>query len=234
LGNLRYAQVHEIRGVLPDFVNGPARRVFRHNSFLDNHAPLRYTILLNDKTAKLRLNLTVRPRHHAMRLPPLPKWNKTTDDIDTSHLFALAQGHEQSLLPSGITFPRTGQIWEAVRDCEVHFVASFTSEALAESRWLPGRPPSQSIAPATPFGQARLSRSERVRVVFADDPKPLVVWFQPLRYHELHTHIVPVEVRSAPHYSHYRLALRTAPTSRWLHHESEFFTEAFRLIEDVA
>ena len=119
-------------------------------------------------------------------------------------------------------------------DCEVHFVASFTSEALAESRWLPGRPPSQSIAPATPFGQARLSRSERVRVVFADDPKPLVVWFQPLRYHELHTYIVPVEVRSAPHYSHYRLALRTAPTSRWLHHESEFFTEAFRLIEDVA
>jgi hypothetical protein len=156
-----------------------------------------------------------------------------TDDIDTREMFALAQAQEQSLLPSGITFPRIGQIWEAARDCHVNFVASFTSDALAASRWLPGQPPPQNITPATPFGLARLSRGEQVRIVFADDHKPLVAWFQPLRYHELHEHIVPVEVRSAPHYSHYRLVLRTAPTSPWLQHESEFFTEAFRLIEDV-
>ncbi len=167
-----------------------------------------------------------------MRLPPLPKWNPVTDDIDAREMFALAQAQEQSLLPSGITFPRTGQIWETIRDCKVHFVAS----ALPASRWLwlPGQPPAQNISPATSFGLARLSRGEQVRIVFADKLKPLVVWFQPLRYHQLHEQIVPVEVRSAPHYAHYRLSMRTAPTSHWPHHESEFFTEAFRLIEDVA
>ena len=168
-----------------------------------------------------------------MKLPPLPKWNQATDDIDTTDLFSLAQEYERSLLPSGITFPRTGQIWQAVRDCDVHFVASFTSDALQESGWLPGRTP-PPVAPATPFGQTRLSCGERVRIVYADSPKPLAVWFQPLRYHELHERIVPAEVRSMPHYSHYRLALRTAPTSHWLHDESEVFTEAFRVIEDVA
>jgi hypothetical protein len=55
-----------------------------------------------------------------------------------------------------------------------------------------------------------------------------------LRYHELHESIVPAEVRNEPLYSHYRLILPTAPTARWLHQESEYFTEAFRPIEDVA
>ena len=170
-----------------------------------------------------------------MKLPPVPKWNPVTDDIDTSHVFALAQEQQKALLPSGITFPRTGQTWEAVRDCEVHFVISFTSDALRELTWLPGRRESESGAPPPPtFGAARLSQGERVCVVFADADKPLTVWFQPLRYHELHESIIPAHVRSAPHYSHYRLTLLTAPTSRWLQNESVYFTEAFRLVENVA
>src|SRR5258705_12139953 len=124
-----------------------------------------------------------------MKLPPLPKWNKATDDIDTSELFARAQDYERSFLPSGITFPRTGQIWEALRECPVNFVASFSSPL--NPVW-PGNHPPDSAAPI-PFGQFRLAQGERVRVVFAEDSKPLVVWFQPQRYDELHDCIVPAE-----------------------------------------
>ena len=167
-----------------------------------------------------------------MKLPPLPKWNKATDDIDTGEFFARAQDYERSFLPSGIAFPRTGQIWEAMRDCQVNFVASFSSALLLKPAW-PGCHPPESAAPI-PFGQSRLAQGERVRVEFAEDSKPLAVWFQPLRYDELHESIVPAEVRNAPGYLQYRLILRTAPTLRWLHEASDYFTEAFRLIEDVA
>jgi hypothetical protein len=171
-----------------------------------------------------------------MKLPPLPKWNAAIDDIDTSQTLALAQQHEKSLLPSNITFPRTGQIWEAVRDCQVHFVVSFTSNALEELVWLPGQCQPQAVALVPTFGRAPLAKGEKVRVVFADADRPLSVWFQPLRYYELHESIVPANVRSAPHYSHYRLTLLTAQTqtSRWLQHETEYFTKAFRLVGDVA
>jgi hypothetical protein len=169
-----------------------------------------------------------------MKLPSIPKWNAATDDIDTSQVLALAQQHEKSLLPSDITFPRTGQIWEAVRDCEVHFVVSFRSNTLQELTWLPGRRQPQAVAMAPPFGRARLTQGEKVLVVFADADRPLNVWFQPVRYHELHENIVPANLRSAPHYSHYRLTLLTAPTSQWLQHGLEYFTKAFRLVGDVA
>jgi hypothetical protein len=176
-----------------------------------------------------------------MRLPPIPKWNPATDDIDTSDLlrhaqdqFRQSQDRERSLLPSDIIFPRTGQIWEAVRDCEVHFFALFKPGLpFGELRWVPGERQPESTAPL-PFGTARLSQGEGVRVVFVDEPKPLTVWFQPLRYDELHTSIVPDDVRSAPRYSHYMLSLRTAHTACCSPDEPAYFTEAFRLIEDVA
>src|SRR2546425_570391 len=166
-----------------------------------------------------------------MKLPPPPKWNTATDDIDTtewaSNLFRRVQDRERSLLPSGIIFPHTGQIWEAVRDCEVYFIASFRrGSAFEELRWVPGqRRPDSPTPPAC--GRARLSRGEKVRVLSTDDPKPLVVWFHPLRYHKLQESIVPAEVRNARGYSHYRLTLRTAHLACCLQHETEYFTEAF-------
>ena len=158
-----------------------------------------------------------------MRLPPVPKWNSALDDIDVESLFAAGRQQEASLMPSGITYPRTRQIWEAMRDCEVGFVTLFKPNMPTELDW----------SRLKPFGQVRLSQAERVRVLSAEASKPLHVSFQPLRYEELHAYIVPTEIRSLDHYSQYFLSLRTAPTQQWLHEVSEFFTEIFRLIEDV-
>ena len=157
----------------------------------------------------------VRPRRRVMKLPPLPKWNKTTDDIDSADFLRRSQDYERSLLPPDLIFPRTGQIWEAVRDCEVNFMA-----------WVP-----KAILPG---GRVRLKQGERVRILTLDGPKPIQVTFQPVRYHELHESIVPHDIRNSPGYQYYVLSLRTAYTICCLRDETGYFHELFRLVEDVA
>src|SRR2546428_12720368 len=152
----------------------------------------------------------VRPCRRAMKLPPLPKWNKTTDDIDTADFLRRLQDYEWLLLPPNIIFPRTGQIWEAVRDCEVDFIA-----------WIPKT--------VLPNGRARLRQGEQVRILPLDDPKPIRVTFQPVRYHELHESIVPHDIRSWPGYQYYLLSLRTAYTVCCMREETGYFHELFRL-----
>ena len=165
-----------------------------------------------------------------MKLPPIPKWNSATDDIDANDLFARSQEYEKSLLPPDLTFPRAGQIWETIRDCQVQFMTLFQPPSPRDFGWISG----QSHNIVAPFGQARLTQGERVQIEFTNETKPLVIWFRPLRYDELQEGIVPAEIRSMPLYCQYRLSLPTAPTSPWLRPGSEFFLTAFRLIEDVA
>jgi hypothetical protein len=81
-------------------------------------------------------------------------------------------------------------------------------------------------------GKARLARGEKVRVVLADEHKPLVIWFQPLRYDELHPSIVPAPVRNLSGYLHYRLTLRTVRTTCCLDSASEYFMQAFQPAEE--
>lgn len=151
----------------------------------------------------------------AMRLPPVPKWNRVTDDIDSKDVLRGARDYERSLLPPDLTFPRTGQIWEAVRDCEVRYIA-----------WIPKSIPSS--------GMAQLRQGERVRILELDDPKPIHVTFQPVRYHELQESIVPREIRRRLGYSRYVLSLRLAYTVCCLREETQFFCDLFRLVEDAA
>jgi len=158
----------------------------------------------------------VRPRRRAIKLPPIPKWSKTTDDIDSKDFVQRSQEYERSLLPPDIVFPRTGQIWEAVGDCEVNFIA-----------WTPTNP-------IFPGGRARLQQGERVRILTLDDPKPIWVSFQPVRYHALHASIVPHDIRNRPGYQRYALSLRTAYTVCCSREEKGYFHELFRLVEDVA
>src|SRR5437867_675271 len=61
----------------------------------------------------------ISPRQRGMLLPPIPKWKKLTDDIDYADFARRSQDFERSLLPRKVVFPRAGQIWEAVRECEV-------------------------------------------------------------------------------------------------------------------
>ncbi len=166
-----------------------------------------------------------------MILPPLLKWNKTTDDLDSGEFSRWAQDYERSLLPHDIVFPRTSQIWEALLDCDVGFSAFFTGSPF-ERVWVPGKRPADFVGPL-PFGRAQLSRGERVRIEPTADAKPVVVWFRPLRYRELPESIMPEDIQKIPRYSHYTLALRLARTSCCWQEEPTYFTEAFRLIEDL-
>src|SRR5687767_12212667 len=73
---------------------------------------------LGASMAELYSKLAAKPR--AIKLPPVPKWNKAVDDIDRADFARQSSAFERSLLPRDVVFPRTGQIWEAVRDCEAH------------------------------------------------------------------------------------------------------------------
>lgn len=150
-----------------------------------------------------------------MILPPVPKWNKTTDDLDTKDYKKRVRDYERSLLPPGIVFPRTGQVWETVHDCEVFFKAWFAK------------------TPATD-GKARLAQGERVRILTVDDPKPLWVHFEPVRYQDLQESIVPHDLRSAPDYDHYELYAGMARIACWLDKETIYFNELLRLVDNVA
>ena len=153
--------------------------------------------------------LTGRLEIGPMKLPPAPRWNKKTDDIDSADFLRRAQDQERSLLPPETVFPRTGQIWEAVGNCQVHV-----------RKWIPGL-----RAPAL-WQDARLLQGERARVLDIHGPKPLEVRFEPLRYTELQE-MIAEGLR-------YELWLRTArcvlPASG---ETTGYFNELFRLVEDV-
>jgi hypothetical protein len=51
-----------------------------------------------------------------------------------------------------------------------------------------------------PGGRARLQQGERVRI-YSQEPKPVQIGFQPVRYDELQSSIVPDEVRNHPRLS---------------------------------
>jgi len=103
----------------------------------------------------------LKPHRRAIKLPPVPKWNKATDDIDRADFARQSEAFERSLLPRDLVFPQTGQIWEAVRDCEVHV--------------------SCTMGPKGPvFSPNVLRKGERIRVLPMNDPKPLLVKFRRL------------------------------------------------------
>jgi hypothetical protein len=146
-------------------------------------------------------------------IPPPPKWDRTVDGLAGSSTWV--SEFERSFLPPDIVFPRVGQIWETVRDCEVTFIAFIPKTIL-------------------PCGRARLQQGERVRIL-TEEPKPTRITFQPVRYQELHSVIVPEEIRERPGYSYYWLSLRIARTPCCLlHEEPGFFHELFHLVPDVA
>jgi len=145
-------------------------------------------------------------------IPPAPKWDRKVDGLEGG--LAWAWDYERSFLPPDMVFPRAGQIWETVGDCEVRFFAFIPKTIL-------------------PSGRARLQRGERVRIL-TEEPKPIQVSFRPVRYQELHSSIIPEDIRNRPGYSYYWLGLRIARTPCCLDEEPGFFHELFHLVEDVA
>src|ERR1051326_5516482 len=129
-------------------------------------------------------------------LPEL-KWDKALDSIDFGGLGQWMADYERSLLPANTVFPRDGQIWETIRDCEVPFRALVSwpqppfskvmlSNGVIVPQWW------TKDAPAfLPCGVGRLEKSERVRVKTEPEfpgfagPKSIRAILMPLRYDEL-------------------------------------------------
>ena len=187
-----------------------------------------------------------------------PKWDTAVDGLEESWKWAAEI--ERSRLLSGVVFPRVGQVWEAVRDCQVAFRPQGCWQIPAWEKLRDGKAALRPGGWQLPIGgkamfvmlggRALLRAGEKVRVLGLDHlEKPLHVCFQPLRYEELHTGIVPEEIRRRPDYAGYELSLKSAKTTadstfEWLHGKSgpafskhapqTFFTEAFRLVNEVA
>ena len=182
----------------------------------------------------------LKPRRRGMILPPIPKWNKQTDDIDSIDFARQARDYEWSLLPPGTIIPREGQIWEAVRDCKVRVRSSVAHSGpqlsklqLPNGLVIAGYQPVPASALKLFFvPEARLQKGERVRVL-ATDPKPIFVTLEPLRYHELHDSVVPREFRALG-YEGYRLIVATARPKWCPDAQTACLNEDFRLVEDVA
>jgi hypothetical protein len=141
-------------------------------------------------------------------LPPVPRWNPLTDDIDSADFHRRCGDFQRSLLPRDMTFPRAGQIWEAVQECE-----------LPVPTWRVG-PKGLELGP-----NVHLSKGERVRILELDDPRPLQILFQPLRKSAL-----PAEL-AARGFDH--LWLPTASPLAISNKKPPCFTDVFRLVEDV-
>jgi hypothetical protein len=187
-----------------------------------------------------------------------PKWDTAVDGLEEAGKWALEI--ERSRLAFDVVFPRVGQVWEAVRDCEVAYRPQGCWQlpawekvrdgkaALRPGGW--GLPVNGKAMFVMLGGTARLRAGEKIRVVGLDHPdRPLHVCFQPVRYEELHAGIVPDEIRQKPGYAGYELSLKSAKTVSDSTFESlhgkhgqafikyapqTFFIEAFRLVADVA
>jgi hypothetical protein len=108
-------------------------------------------------------------------------------------------------LPRGLVFPRNGQMWETLEDCEVR-VLRYVMKPNGPVLW-----------PNVP-----LRKGARVRILPLDHPRPLQVRFVPLD-----------AVSVAPEAVHAELSLPMARTVPGLG-ETCYFNELFKLIEDMA
>ena len=138
-----------------------------------------------------------------------PTWSKAVDGLENSFEWALSI--ERSWLPSGLAFPREGQVWEAVHDCEIPILPLVLIQPLK-------------------FHSAQIKAGERVRVVHVDGPKPLYVSFVRM------TGGLPILENSGSQlgsFSESALRLKTVKTVADLVHKERqrvFFLEAFRLV----
>jgi hypothetical protein len=183
-------------------------------------------------------------------LPPLT-WNKATDGLNDVGFILWAEDYQRSLFPADTIFPREGQTWEAIRDCEVGFEASFdwsrpryTKQRIADGSEVVMQEGGPVLlwgknCPPCPWGKAQLAKGERVCVVAGPhfssltQPKPLRACLQPVHYEELQDSIVPNDLRSAAGYRGYRLYVATARPSWALIKEATYLNEDFKLVGDL-
>lgn len=107
----------------------------------------------------------------------------------------LAREFERRQIPTGLRFPKEGDIYEALIDFNVNYMTSHH-------------------APFSGGGHAVLPQGERIRVARVAHEKPIGVCCDPLRYDELHSKIVSEEEREAPTYDGYYFSIDTVDLNK--------------------
>ena len=150
------------------------------------------------------------PRVCGTYLPAtFPKWSKAVDGLENAGEWAIEI--ERARLPSGFAFPREGQVWEAIRDCEIQFWPRVWKQPMK-------------------LENVEIKAGEKVQVVHIDGLKPVFVSFVALRGS------VPVPANQSfkvDGLSECALQLKTARTvGDLVQNECHqvFFMEAFRLV----
>jgi hypothetical protein len=158
-----------------------------------------------------------------------PKWDKAVDGLESSGKWMWDS--QRSFLPSNIVFPRVGQVWEAIRDCEIDTPRLPPFKSFSPGQWWF----SPKAPPFFPASSEQIRQGERVRIVGVDDPKPVYVSFQLLCRDELPGAIGPGNGSQPPGRGDHVLSLRTAKTVADLapQNSQTYFTEAFRLVKDT-
>jgi hypothetical protein len=167
---------------------------------------------LSLRAAAAQLACVVKPRR--VLLPPVPKWNRKTDDMDCAGFLQQCQDFERTFLPREVVFPRAGQIWEAVRDCEVH--VHFCQ-------------PIVDLKQLMMWEDSCLRRGERVRILPSDHPKPLSVNFARVR----NGAIEPAASKDEFEQELWLKTARTFPVPA-SGEPPQYFTDLFRFVQDAA
>lgn len=90
-------------------------------------------------------------------------WNHSGDDIDAGDFARRCQDFEWSLLPKGVRFPLSGEIWEAQNDITI------------------GQGPGKIESDGEhTFEMVRIRAGERVRII-SSEPGKLYILFMPMR-----------------------------------------------------
>lgn len=167
-----------------------------------------------------------------------PNWDKAVDGLENASQWGLAI--ERSRLPKGMVAPHVGQVWVAVRDCEVHWrvAVPLPREPGETTRFLEQYGAMHHPVPGRHVfglhGRVHLREGEQIIVLGVDDgEKPLRVTFRPVRYDALEESIVPADIRRIPGYLGYELCLKTARTFADFRKDT-FFNEAFELVAEAA
>ena|SRR5580692_962979 len=136
-------------------------------------------------------------------MPPAPTgWNKTVADLLEearrgergsvgSPEVDWARDYERSRIPFGTRFPRKGDIYEAIKDIDAHYMTAWA-------------------APYTGGGEGILQAGDRVLVY--QDPiyrEPVVVYAKAVDYGRIEERMVPGAVRADPSYSGFYFCLKT-------------------------
>ncbi len=101
-----------------------------------------------------------------------------------------AEELKRALLPDWIIYPKGNEVYEALEDVEITYMTF-------------------QRAPYTLFGEAILSKGERVKVPRQNIPEPITVSCRPIKYRKLHRLILSEGDRKSPDYNGYCLRIDT-------------------------